>query len=129
MLGVKGSRGKVEDDRLLQNRVPVLIAAVNLHLVEALRFEPAGENAQHHGATERRRELLAPQRVDAGAENVNKPVARTLGSGGEHRPGERQLRDLPTSPPFITRWTFTGFNCTATSASRSATIQQSGWRS
>src|SRR2546425_5196230 len=103
MLGVNGSRGQVEDDGLLQNRVPVLIAAVNLDLVRSLRFEPAGEKAQHHGATERGRELLAPQRVDAGAEDVDKPVGRTLGCVGEQRPVEPQLRDLTTSPPFITK--------------------------
>src|SRR5260370_22689014 len=105
MLGVNGSRGQVEDDRLLQTRVPVLIAAVNLHLVESLPFEPAGENAQHHGAAERRRELLAPQRVDAGAKDVNKPVGRTLRTVGEQRPLEPQLRDLTTPPPLITRFT------------------------
>src|SRR4029077_3753648 len=119
MLAVHGSRRQVEDDGLLETRLAILIAAVNLHLVLPLGFDPARQHTKHHRAAERRRELVAPQRVDAGAEDVDEPVGRTLRGVGEQPPVEPQPRDFTGSPPLTTRCTLAGSDSSLRSATGS----------
>src|SRR6266851_5371190 len=119
MLAVHRSRRQVEDDWLLENRFAILIGAVNLHLVRSFRFDPARQKTKHHGTAKRRRELVAPQGVDAGAEDVDQPVGRTLRCVGEQRPVEPQPRDFTGSPPLTTRCTFAGSDSSLRSATGS----------
>src|SRR5258708_14166269 len=73
-------------ERLLEYGPAVLVAAMHLDRVRPLRFQAAGQQSKVHRASKRRGVLLAPERVDACAEDIDEPVRRTLGGAGEQRP-------------------------------------------
>src|SRR5258708_39815062 len=92
------SRRNREDDRLLEHWPSVLVAAMHLDRVRPLRFQAAGQQSKDHRASKRRGVLLAPERVDACAEDIAEPVRRTLGGAGEQRPIKPHSPRLSTHP-------------------------------
>src|SRR5207245_6307764 len=109
--------GEVEHDRSREHSPAVLIRAVNLDLVRTLGFEASGLESKHDDAAKRCRILVADERVEACAEDVDKAVGWRLRAVGEQRPVEPH--DLTTSPPLTTSLMFSGLASRARSATGS----------